>query len=595
MAVLLAFAFLSGVITILSPCILPVLPILLSGSLGKGRARPYGLIAGFVLSFTLFTLALSAIVQALGIPADALRYAAVALILVFGLVLLVPRLAALFELGAARVAALGQGSAKPGAAGKKAGFWGGLAVGLSLGLVWTPCVGPIMASVISLALTSRVDGGSVFITLAYSLGTAIPMLAIMQGGRALLARVPLLTRHAAGIQRGFGVVMIALALAIGLGFDRRIQSAILEALPSYGAGLTKLEQAAPVQEALRARGAERAGAKGGAGAGAAVGAAGYFSGAPAGVADDGKLGDYGLAPDFVAGGSWFNAPPSGLRLADLRGKVVLVDFWTYSCVNCVRTLPYLRAWYDAYKDKGLVIVGVHSPEFEFEKVSANVSQATAQLGVTWPVVQDNDYRTWTAYGNQYWPAHYFIDAKGRVRYFHFGEGGYELSERVIQALLKEAGAETGGLVSKPDAQLDDQTPETYLGYERGQGLVSGVKPEGDKAVDYRPGRALAPGEWNLEGRWTIASQFIAPESGGALDLRFNAKSVYLVVESGSGGGSIEARVDGSPAADTPDVIKGIARPAESRLYQLVNLPSGGEHLLRLVVKGRLRLFAFTFG
>jgi len=594
MSVLLAFAFLSGVITILSPCILPVLPIVLSGSLGKGRAKPFGVIAGFVLSFTLFTLALSAIVQALGISPDAMRYVAVALIFIFGLVLVVPTFNRVFELGAARIATIGQssvGKLRPSGEKKSAGFWGGLPVGLSLGLVWTPCVGPIMASVISLALTKRVDGGSFLITLAYSLGTAIPMFAIMVGGRALLAKVPALTRHAAAIQRGFGVLMIAIAVAIGFGYDRRIQAAILTALPNYGSGLTALEQAKPVREALRARGT--------AGASSAAGAlpAGQFAGAPDGIPDDGKLGDYGAAPEFVAAGPWFNttAAQPKLSLESLRGKVVLVDFWTYSCVNCVRTLPYLRAWYDAYKDKGLVIVGVHSPEFEFEKVSANVVRAMGDLGVTWPVVQDNDYALWTSYQNKYWPAHYFIDAKGRVRYFHFGEGGYDVSERVIQALLKEAGADTAGIVSKSAPVLADLTPETYLGYERGQGLASAVQAEAGKVLDYKPGALSSVGQWSLEGRWTITSQYIVPESAGTLNFRFNAKDVFLVVEPQAPGGSISVTVDSRPPSDTPDLSGGIVKAAESRLYHLVKLESGGEHLLKLAVKGKLRLFAFTFG
>jgi cytochrome c biogenesis protein CcdA/thiol-disulfide isomerase/thioredoxin len=587
MLVLLAFAFVSGVITILSPCILPVLPIVLSGSVGGGRAKPLGVIAGFLLSFTFFTLALSAIVQALGIAPDAMRYVAVALILLFGLVMLLPGLNRLFEAGTARIASLGRGSARSKGAVGAAGFWGGLPVGLSLGLVWTPCVGPIMASVISLALTKRIDGGSVLITLAYSLGTAIPMFAIMIGGRALLKKVPALQRHAAGIQRGFGALMIVLGIFIGLGFDRRIEAAILTAFPSYGSGLTALEQIAPVEKALEARaisGGDRAPHE-----------SGRFAGAPDGVADDGKLGDYGAAPAFIAGGKWLNAPASGLSLADLRGKVVLVDFWTYSCVNCVRTLPYLRAWYDAYKEKGLVIVGVHSPEFEFEKVGANVSTAMRDLGVTWPVVQDNDYAEWNAYGNKYWPAHYFIDAKGRVRYFHFGEGGYESSERVIQALLKEAGVATSGLVTKADLSLEAQTPETYLGYERGQGLQSSAPPEADKAMDYKPGKNPGNGEWSLEGRWTISGQYIMPESQGKLSLGFHAKSVYLVVQSEGSGGSISVRMDGAPVPDTPDVKGGTSRPTKSRLYQLVKLPAGGEHLLELVVSGNLKLFAFTFG
>ena len=607
MIVLIVFAFVSGVITILSPCILPVLPIVLTGSLGKGRARPLGVIAGFVLGFTFFTLALSAVVQALGIPPDTMRYVAVAIIALFGLVMLVPGLNRLFEAGAARVARLGQGSRSSGPGGSRRGFWSGIPVGLSLGLVWTPCVGPIMASVISLALSKRIDGGSVFITLAYSFGTAVPMFAIMWGGRTLLAKVPALQRHAAAIQRGFGALMIVLALGIGFGFDRKIQAAILAAFPSYGSGLTSVEQVAPVEKALEARG--------NAGGRAGVAAAGQFSGlsdeeVQAAKASNGaKLGDYGAAPPFIAGGPWLNTTPSGLAstsglasglakglsLADLRGKVVLVDFWTYSCVNCVRTLPYLRSWYEAYKDKGLVIVGVHSPEFEFEKANANVSAAVRDLGVTWPVVQDNDFAEWNAYGNKYWPAHYFIDAKGRVRYFHFGEGEYEASERVIQALLKEAGVATSDSVTAVEAKLEAQTPETYLGYERGSGLQSSVPPQAGKVLEYKRSKSVGNGEWSLEGPWTISSEYISPESEGKLRLGFHAKSVYLVVQSEGKGGGISVRMDGAPVPDTPDVKGGSLRPTKSRLYQLVNLPSGGEHSLELSVSGNLRLFAFTFG
>src|SRR5208283_4200145 len=447
--------FLSGVITILSPCILPVLPIVLSGSVGGGKARPFGVLTGFVVSFTAFTLALSAIVQALGIPVDALRIVAVVLIILFGVVMLVPWLSARFEMLTSRIARRPGGAGAPVAVGagagaqKRNGYWSGVIVGLSLGLIWTPCVGPIMASVISLALTQHVDGGSVSITLAYTLGTSIPMLAIMLGGRALLKKVPALTRNAGNIQKGFGVLMILVGVAIGFGWDRQFQATILRLFPNYGTGLTAIEKTAPVQSALKTR--EPALAARTPKAGTDV-----FS-APEAAPEKGVLGDYGAAPAFLTQGNWFNteglSPTAGqmaqgasmpLTLEALRGKVVVVDFWTYSCINCVRTLPYLRAWYDAYRDKGLVIVGVHTPEFEFEKNPANVAKAIRELGVNWPVVQDNDYVQWNAYANMYWPAHYFIDAKGRVRYFHFGEGEDDVSEKVIQALLKEAGAIVGG-------------------------------------------------------------------------------------------------------------------------------------------------------
>ncbi len=238
MIVLLGFAFLSGVITILSPCILPVLPIVLSGGVGGGKARPFGVLAGFVVSFTAFTLTLSAIVQALGIPVDALRIVAVVLIVLFGVVMLVPWLSVRFELLTSRIARKSGGGVGAPGTPKRTGFWSGVVVGLSLGLIWTPCVGPIMASVISLALTQHVDGGSVSITLAYTLGTSIPMLGVMLGGRALLNRVPALTRNSGNIQKGFGVLMIVMGVAIGMGWDRQFQSFILRTLPGYGTGLT---------------------------------------------------------------------------------------------------------------------------------------------------------------------------------------------------------------------------------------------------------------------------------------------------------------------------------------------------------------------
>jgi cytochrome c biogenesis protein CcdA/thiol-disulfide isomerase/thioredoxin len=609
MIVLLAFAFLSGVITILSPCILPVLPIVLSGGVGGGRARPFGVLAGFVVSFTAFTLALSAIVQALGIPVDALRIAAVVLIVLFGVVMLVPWLRDRFEMLTSRMTARRStrapaGAAPAGAAGapRRDGFWSGVIVGLSLGLIWTPCVGPIMASVISLALTQHVDGGSVSITLAYTLGTSIPMLGVMLGGRALINKVPALTRNSGNIQKVFGALMIVIGVAIGLGWDRQFQTFVLRALPGYGTGLTAIEKAAPVQSALKTRAPTPSNALKNPG-----GTGGAFQ-APEIAPQNGILGDYGAAPAFLSSGTWFNteglsAAPGQtsqggsmpLTLQGLRGKVVVVDFWTYSCVNCVRTLPYLKAWYDTYRDKGLVIVGVHTPEFEFEKSTPNVARAVHDLGVTWPVVQDNDYTQWTSYGNQYWPAHYFIDAKGRVRYFHFGEGEYDVSEKVIQALLRESGASVSGLVSRPPPSLESQTPETYLGYDRGKGFASAVPPVADAPVEYRPARPPANGEWNLGGTWTITPQYVVPDTGGTLQLGFNARNVFLVVEPVDRAGSISVFVDDRPGADTIDVKKGAVAPHESRMYQLVRLPSAGPHILRLEVKGRLRLFAFTFG
>jgi cytochrome c biogenesis protein CcdA/thiol-disulfide isomerase/thioredoxin len=606
MAILIVFAFASGVITILSPCILPLLPVILSSSAAGGKARPFGVIAGFFASFAVFTLTLSAIVQALRVPVDALRVAAVILISLLGLVMVVPKLSTGFELLASRLAGLRIGRAPPSGAPSGApasnvlgsGFWGGSLTGLGLGIVWTPCVGPIMASVISLALTRRVDGGSVSITLAYTLGTAIPMLAVMLGGRALFTRVPGLLKNTAAIRKGFGVLMILVAAAVGFGLDLRFQSVILRALPKYGAGLTAIEDTAPVRDALEARAPSSGGG----------GGTSMMMTAPTERAVEGVFGEYGPVPPFITAGRWFNTegvvgaagdvPDGGsppLTMRGLLGRVVLIDFWTYSCVNCVRTIPYLRAWYAAYGDEGFVIVGVHTPEFEFEKNPENVARAIRELGVDWPVVQDNDYAQWYAYSNRYWPAHYFVDAKGTLRYVHFGEGNYDVSEGVIRRLLREAGASLEEEVSKPAPALASRTPETYLGYERAEGFVTTLSPVHDGVGDYLPTGTPGNGEWSLTGKWTITGQYVVPQASGALELGFDAKNVFLVIEPEQKGGTVEVRVDGQPPADTEDVKNGELSPTESRLYHLVALKKPGPHALRLEVRGRLRLFAFTFG
>lgn len=602
MGVLFVFAFLSGVITILSPCILPVLPVILAGSVRGGKTRSLGIVSGFIISFTLFTLTLTAIVQAFGIPADTLRIAAVVIIVLFGLVLIVPRFHEWFGIVAWKIANLGKSkklkdSQHPGEKSGIAGYVSGLPVGFSLGLVWTPCVGPIMASVISLALTEQLDTGAVFITLAYAMGTSIPMLAIMLGGRALLNRVPFLLKNTVKIQKIFGVLMIIVGISIGFGWDRQFQAAVLRVLPDYGTGLTAIENTDPVRDALEQR--EDPGS---------IMEKNTVSYIPAKPPKDGVLGDYGKAPEIVASGKWFNTEGfdiqagmdlSGetglLTMEDLKGRVVLIDFWTYSCVNCIRTIPALKAWYNTYKDQGFVIIGVHTPEFEFEKSPSNVRKAIEDLGILWPVVQDNEYRQWRAYSNRYWPAHYFIDIHGHIRYFHFGEGHYETSEKVIRTLLKEAGKETGSHTSFPESTSHAKTPEIYLGYGRSRGFASAVQPAADIVTDYRPARVPANSEWNLSGRWTIAKEYIIPETGGTLQLGFFSQDVFLVIEPEEAGGKIMIDIDEKSGQDTADVKNGILMPGESRLYHLVGLKEPGHHVLRLAVRGKLRLFAFTFG
>ncbi len=585
--VLLAFSFLAGIVTVLSPCILPVLPVVLSGSVGGGKARPLGIIAGFVLSFVVFTLTLSAIVEALGVPPDTLRIVAAATILVFGLFTVIPALKEGFSSFATRLVS------RPSAGGPRAvkrGFWSGLTLGAGLGVVWTPCVGPIMASVISLALSSSVDAGSVAITLAYAAGTAVPLFLIMQGGRKLLARFAFLSRNTENIQKGFGALMVVAALALFSGVDRRFQSFVLNVFPAYGAGLIALEDNEAVRAALddRSRGASPEVSMAG----------GMEAGSGAGI-----------DPLALGSGVWLNSPP--LTLEGLKGKVVLVDFWTYSCVNCVRTVPYLRAWHDAYAESGLVIVGVHSPEFAFEKSESNLRKAMAELGVVWPVVQDNDFGIWRAYSNRYWPAHYLYGRDGRLVSTHFGEGKYEETERLIRKLLaEESGARTsddfrrlsGALASsrvegsRPIAE--ERSPETYLGYGRGKRFASPEDPSRDRDAAYSLPAALENDRWALSGTWRIERERSVGAAGSSLSFRFSAAKVYLVINPMGGGGSgavaATVTVDGKRVSGG-DVRDGVLALDGDRLYTLLDLAEQTTGVIEVTFDGPAAVYAFTFG
>lgn len=525
MIILLAFAFLAGIVTILSPCILPVLPIVLSTSLSSGhpdRGRPLGVIVGFVGSFTLFTLFLSTLVNFLHLPADSLRFAAIIIVFVSGLSLLLQRVQALLESLFNRLTSLLPTPTS------RAGFWGGILIGLSLGLLWTPCVGPILGSVIALAVTGTVTLNAVLITLTYALGTAIPLYLVLLGGHHLLPKNGQL------IQRLFGVIMLATALGLYFNVDRRFQSYVLTRFPAYGTGLTKLEDNPLVHSQL-----------------------GNLSSVPTTSSTQ--------APELTVGGQWFNSSP--LKLADLRGKVVLLDFWTYSCINCQRTLPYLKSWYAKYHDKGLVVIGIHSPEFAFEHNPQNVAMAIKDFGITYPVMQDNDFATWKSYGNEYWPAEYLIDKNGAVRHTHFGEGDYDGSEKVIQDLLAETGADVSDMpISNPDTPIYSRTPETYLGSLR------------DEHPDYL----------SYTGQWAQSPEYSTPAAGSTLSLQFDAKNVYLVMKNSGQPGMVKVFID--------DKYVQTLTVAADKLYTLVNLPTPGAHTLRLEFEdGNIQAFAFTFG
>ncbi len=575
MLFLIGFAFLAGVITILSPCILPILPIVLSGSVGGGKRKPQGIVTGFVLSFTFFTLFLSALVKATGVSADFLRGFSIVIILLFGISILLPQFQVLMEKMFSKL------SNRFAVQGVHQGFGGGVLVGLSLGLIWTPCVGPIIASVITLAATSQVGFAAFFITFAYSLGTAIPMFAIMYGGRGLLRKVPWLLPNTEKIQKAFGIFMIITAIGIFFNVDRKFQTYILETFPQYGTGLTKLEDNDAVKKQL-----DKLFQKDSKDSSGSIGKPTF----------DMQKGP--IAPEIIPGGVWLNSKP--LKMKDLRGKVVLVDFWTYSCINCQRTMPYLKDWYAKYKDKGFVIIGVHSPEFEFEKSEKNVAQALKDFGLKYPVVQDNNFDTWKAYGNRFWPAKYLVDKDGYVRYTHFGEGDYAETEKVIQDLLKE----TGQIVNveiKNETSSGGQavlSPEGYLGYQRMLDLMgSGKADPGEQ--QFALSENINPNKFSFGGTWNVKKESSVAVDDAVLAYNFNASKVFLVMNPGAASGKIKVYLDGKLLDQKfagKDVKNGYVLIDSDRLYELIDLKGNpGNHLLRIEFTSGVEVFAFTFG
>lgn len=460
----------------------------------------------------------------------------------------------------------------------RTGFGGGLVIGLSIGLLWTPCVGPILASVISLAITGSVTLDAFFITLAYSIGTAIPMFLIIIGGQNVLRRVPWLLSNLGNIQKIFGVIMILTAIGIFFNIDRKFQTFILTKFPQYGVGLIKLEDNEAVRNELNKK-----------------------SGNIIEEDDMGKpmfdlISPKGTkAPEIIPGGAWFNSKP--LTLAKLRGKVVIIDFWTYSCINCQRTFPYLRSWWDKYKDDGLVVIGVHSPEFEFEKSKDNVEKALSDFGLTYPIVQDNEFSTWRAYSNQYWPAKYFIDKEGYIRYTHFGEGAYDESERVIQELLKEGGSkDISKEINNPAYEVYSKTPETYLGYLRMDGLSSPESVKKDQSSSYTRPSNLSNNSFSFNGNWKVMSEYSSSQKGGSLEINFEAKEVFLVMRKSADPAIVRVLLDGKAQYLGDDVKNGVITIDSDRLYKLINLPTPGRHILRLEFEdNNSQLFAFTFG
>jgi cytochrome c biogenesis protein CcdA/thiol-disulfide isomerase/thioredoxin len=555
---LVLFAFLAGAGTALSPCVLPVLPALLSAGATGGRRRPLGIVTGLAITFTVTIVGLATVVDGVGLGDSTVRTLAIVALAGFGIAIAVPAVGDRLEAPLSRLARFGPRS-------QGHGFWSGVVVGGALGFLYAPCAGPILAAVVSVGAAS---GNTIAIGLGFSLGSAAVLLVLALGGRTLVRRIG----RGPAVQRALGLVMVLTAVAIAADLDVRFQSAIANHLPAVVVNPTKpLEDSKAVAKRLDD-----------------LRAPSRFAHAADG------LEDYGEAPDFTGNQRWFNSRPLTLRA--LRGRVVLVDFWTYTCINCLRTLPHLTAWDRAYRKDGLTIVGVHSPEFTFERDAGNVAAAIRREGIRYPVAQDNKMATWDAYGNQYWPAKYLIDARGHVRYVHFGEGDYDQTEAAIRTLLREAGASVGDR-SRPDRGFDpatQATPETYLGLARAKGYVVPPAP-GTASYAAAPPDRIGPNQFSLGGTWTLSDESARAGTGATLAGRVTGKDVYLVL---SGKGTVRVLLDGRPISTSAagrDVHGGRVNVDRQRLYHLVSRPDVETHVLTLRFSPGVAGYAFTFG
>jgi cytochrome c biogenesis protein CcdA/thiol-disulfide isomerase/thioredoxin len=523
----------------------------------RRRRRPFAVVGGLVLSFSVFTLVGSWLLSLLGLPQDALRWIGLVVLGVVGLGLIIPAVGDVLERPFTKVAG-----------GRQHSEAGGFVLGLSLGLVFVPCAGPVLAAITVVSANHRFGLGAFALTAAFAVGIAVPLLIFALLGQRLAGRMHLVRSQAAVARRVIGAVLLLTALAIGLNLTDGLQ----RALPGYTNTLqTQIETNASAKQAL--------GSVTGNDAGGAIASC---------TAANPTLQQCGTAPPISGISQWLNTPAAkALSINGLRGKVVLVDFWTYSCINCQRTLPHLESWNRSYAKDGLTIIGVHTPEFAFEHVVSNVSQAANQLGVAYPIAIDNQYSTWNAYQNSYWPAEYLVDASGHVRHVDFGEGQYSQTEAFIRQLLTAADPN----VVLPRATdvadttpTEPTTPESYLGYQHLQNLVGETVQE-NRMSSYQAPSVIPQDGYAYTGQWQIGSESSTAGQGASLVLDFQAKDVYLVL---GGTGTIRVSVDGKQT-------RTVAISGEPKLYQLVGSSLPQQALLSLGVSPGVQAYDFTFG
>lgn len=586
---ILFIAYLGGVLTILSPCILPVLPFVFARADRPFRSHGLPMLVGMALAFAVVAT-LAAVGGGWIVTLNEYgRYAAMALLALFGATLLFPRVA---ERLSRPLVALGLRISDAPQASVFSPLW----LGVGTGLLWAPCAGPILGLILTGAALNGASVGTSLLLLAYAAGACTSLaVALLSGGR-LLSALKRTLPTGDGVRRLAGAAVLAGVGAIALGLDTGWLARL-----SLGTTST-LEQA--LVDTLRqdAPQAQRADA----------GFVRVADTRPAPVPAR-ELRVEGRLPSLAGATEWINSAP--LTPEALRGKVVLVDFWTYSCINCLRTLPYVRAWADKYRDAGLVVLGVHAPEFAFEKNPANVRKAVKDLGIGFPVALDNDFSIWRGFDNQAWPAFYFVDAQGRIRHHQFGENRYDKAEQVIQQLLAEAGQANSinaGLVA-PQGQGTQAAPgaepaqsgETYLGHARAHGFASPGGIARDRAKAYEPvAFSLRTNQWSLGGDWTVEGErAVLNQANGRIAYRFKARDLHLVLGPMADGKPVRftVRVDGQPpladhGADTDAQGHGVVDA--QKLYQLVRQSAGGgkERLFEIeFLDAGAQAYAFTFG
>lgn len=568
---LLLSSFFAGMLTSLAPCMLTLLPVIVGNAVLPGsdkkldRWKPYVITASLAVSVVIFTIILKASTVLIGVDPDVWLYVSGGIVIVLGISMLFPNLWAQIS---AKLGFEHSSNTLLANANKRSGLIGQILTGAALGPVFASC-SPVYALILATILPINIALGMVYI-ITFALGLGLALLLIALGGQRIVRKVGWAANPYGWFRRVLAIILIVVGVAIIGGYDKKFQTWAIETLPF---DITDIEKKLIPDD--RPKNSENT-----------IGQTEKFN-----VAEPYQ------APELRNIQSWINSNP--LTLQSLKGKVVLVDFWTYSCINCKRTQPYLNAWHDKYNTDGFVIIGVHAPEFAFEKVNKNVQEAVQDAKIKYPVALDNDFATWQAYENKYWPAKYLIDKNGLVRYTHFGEGEYEETESVIQSLLKETGTRiTQKLTeeSKAPSAVQGQTPETYLSYSRGERFANASQFKPDQLVPYTLAQNLAISQWSLGGEWSIGKESSVSGANAQLKFTYNAREVYLVM-SGPPGARVNVMLDGNTKPGGIDVGGDNAVIIDkARLYTIISADSFKNNAqLTLSFPPGVTVNAFTFG